>query len=239
MAPDLADFPRPSVAVDLALLSVRPTTDGSGGQLVTLVQQRLEEPRGEVLPGRFIRDRETVVQTVEALLEEKVGISPRSVRPRLLRLFDDPGRDERGWVLSVAHSVALPWDEVSEATGTWRAVDEQGGLRTTRLLFDHAAILCEAVADLRARYEVEPDPDRILPSPFTLRELRLLHQAVAGERLRKDTFNRRMRLLLAEAEPSGDQPRVGRPAQFYAHQEREGRGVAPLAEAPWRLPREE
>jgi len=232
----LTDFPRPNVAVDLAVLTVRPTTDTSGGQLVTLVQQRTESPAGEVLPGRFIRERETIQQTVEALLGEKLGISPRAVTPRLLRVFDDPERDERGWVLSISHSVARPWEQVSEATGTWRAVDHHGDLTRTNLLFDHAEILRDAVADIRRRYEVEPDPGRILPGPFTLRDLRLLHQAVSGERLRKDTFNRRMSPQLEETEPSGHMPRVGRPAQFYVHPEHV---VSPVTEALWRLPREE
>jgi hypothetical protein len=46
---------------------------------------------------------------------------------------------------------------------------------------------------MRARYESAPDPDGLLPAPFTLAQLRHVHEAVLGDKLRKDTFNRRMR----------------------------------------------
>lgn len=44
----------------------------------------------------------------------------------------------------------------------------------------------------RRRYARRPDPSRLLSEPFSLRELRLLHEAVLGEPLVKDTFRRRM-----------------------------------------------
>ncbi|UUZ45923.1 hypothetical protein LP422_08600 [Janibacter limosus] len=44
-----------------------------------------------MLPGRFLRERRTVVDTVQEVFEQKVGVSPSEVTPpRLLRLFDAP-----------------------------------------------------------------------------------------------------------------------------------------------------
>jgi len=62
------------------------------------------------------------------------------------------------------------------------------------LLFDHALIVEEAVAALRDRYAVlgrfvgvEADPDGFLGEErFTLHQLRLVHEAVLGERMHKD-----------------------------------------------------
>jgi hypothetical protein len=41
-----------------------------------------------------------------------------------------------------------------------------------------------------------PDPDRLLSASFTLRELRLVQEAVAGRPLQKDTFRRRTEIGL-------------------------------------------
>ena len=49
-----------------------------------------------------------------------------------------------------------------------------------RLAYDHDKIIELAVADVRAHYRATPDPDRLLGETFTLRDLRLIHEAVAG-----------------------------------------------------------
>lgn len=255
---ELSEFPRPNVAVDLAVLSVRPSEQGAA--LVTLVQQRFERPHGDVLPGRFIREGDTIADTVSAILRDKLGIHVRpQPTPRLLRVFDQPRRDERGWTISIGHSLALPWHDAMTAEGDWRPVTSRGAARGTKLLFDHPAILAEAVADTRSRYEIDPDPDRLLVGEFTMLDLRMLHEAVLGAALRKDTFNRRMRDLLAETGGSstslslsstsdfmvmGDVPspgsvtsgnlRRGRPARLYRHPRRSASN-----ERLWALPRED
>jgi len=72
------------------------------------------------------------------------------------------------------------------------------------LLLDHALIVEEAVAALRDRYAVrgrfvgvQADPDGFLGEErFTLHQLRLVHEAVLGERMHKDNFNRRVKDLV-------------------------------------------
>ena len=52
------------------------------------------------------------------------------------------------------------------------------------------------LADLRARYrdlEARPDPANLWPDNyFTVRQLRMMYQAITGEEYQKDTFRRRM-----------------------------------------------
>ena len=68
----------------------------------------------------------------------------------------------------------------------------------------------------QVRYGRRPGPSRLLPEPFTLRELRLLHEPVLGIRLRNDTFRRAMADgLVEDAERSSGTP--GRPAAKYRH----------------------
>lgn len=223
---DLESYPRPGVAVDLALLTVTATTD-SHPELRVLVQDRTD-PDGRALPGGFLRERWTVARTVDDVLRRKVGIEPpASAKPRLLRLFDDPDRDERSWVISVASSLSLREGELLDATGDLVAVGARGRLKRERpLLFDHDKIVEAAVRSLRERYEFRhryddhgPDPDGFLPEPFTLHQLRKVHEAVIGTELHKDNFNRRMKPFLKPV-MRGGRPVLssntrGRPATLY------------------------
>ena len=49
-----------------------------------------------------------------------------------------------------------------------------------RLPYDHADIVTAAKKELRRRYADRPDPERLLGSRFTIRELHEVHEAIAG-----------------------------------------------------------
>lgn len=211
------DYPRPSVAVDAAVLTVPP---GAETLHVLLVRREGSHRKGAwALPGTFLHPGETLAGAVLRALREKAGVE--GLAPRQLHVFDAPGRDSRGWVVSVAHSDVVAWPRIAVA------VESQPGVRAMpvdevpRLPFDHQQILDLAVADVRARYAEAPDPDRLLKPPFTLLTLRRLHEAVAGEPLYKDTFRRHMQPLLKET-GRHQEGVVGKPAQLYRH--RPGRG---------------
>src|ERR1700719_2017580 len=98
----LADYPRPSVAVDAALLTVVPGEDC----LAVLQVHRAAGPDGAPppgwgLPGTSLHEGELLLDAVQRCLREKAGVE--GTRPRQLHVFDKPNRDDRGWVLSVAH----------------------------------------------------------------------------------------------------------------------------------------
>jgi 8-oxo-dGTP diphosphatase len=229
---DLEKFPRPGVTVDLAILTVCGATDTSSGPtgLHLLVQDR-SDPLGRALPGGFIRERWTVARTVDDVLRRKVGIEPSTaVHPRLLRVFDDPARDDRTWAISMAHSVSMYESDLAHAIGDLVPVTPAGGLAVEgTLLFDHVEIVAVAVETLRERYEFRyryvdtyPDPDGFLPEPFTLHQLRKVHEAVVGAELHKDNFNRRMKPYLEPVTHNGkpvlSESLRGRPAALYRRQ---------------------
>lgn len=225
--PDLDRFPRPGVTVDLAVLTV---TDAYGDdpRLRLLVQDR-SAPAGIALPGGFMRERWTVARTTADVLERKVGITlPEGVRPRLLRVFDDPDRDDRTWALSVAHALCLPERALAGARGELVPIAPDGSPEVDGpLLFDHATIVADAVAGLRERYEIRrrfvdarPDPDGFLDAEFTMLQLRRVHEAVVGDELHKDNFTRRMSPFVEPV--TGDDGEVvlstaqrGRPARVF------------------------
>ena len=225
---DLVRYPRPSVAVDLAILTVvRQSGLDELGSLAVLVQEPGPEVQGRALPGRFLREGQTVAQAVADVLRVKAGLKDVRPVPRLLRVFDDPGRDPRGWTLSLAHSLVLPRERLEGARGNLIKVTPAGELEGGEtLLFDHDLIVTEATAAMRERYEHSPDPDGLLERPFTIAELRGVHEAVIGERLLKDTFRRRMEPQLQPQTDEDGHPVLrsdgGRPAQVYVRpQERE------------------
>jgi hypothetical protein len=83
-----------------------------------------------------------------------------------------------------------------------------------RLPYDHVDIIARAVDHIRSRYADRPDPDRLLGDEFTLRELRLAHESVAGRPLQRDTFRRTMepQLMATGTMTVGTR---GRPAEVF------------------------
>jgi 8-oxo-dGTP diphosphatase len=208
----MADFDKyrgPNVAVDVAVLTC--TADG----LAVLIQNRTKNPRGKVLPGRFLREGETVsdglraalwkagieVGPIDAALDRAVAESDSTnpTKAHLVGVFDKPGRDRRStWSMSLAHYLVLPFDRLNKVKGELVSVGLDGSVEP-ELLFDHDAIVSKAARDLRAQYESTPDPENLWDgNEITLPELQAIHQAVLGERVRTDTFRRRMEALLKE-----------------------------------------
>jgi 8-oxo-dGTP diphosphatase len=193
------------VAVDTALL----TLDAAGADLLVL-QVRRNDDTGWALPGTFLHPGERLADAVDRSLREKAGV--RGLRPRQLHVFDDPERDERGWVLSVAHLAVVRSGRLDarRADRTRLASTSRPG----RLPHDHAGIIALAVEDMRRRYALGPDPDGLLARGFTLRDLRRAHEAVAGEPLQRDRFRRAMEPALT---PTGEVATGvrGRPAELF------------------------
>src|SRR5699024_3564983 len=238
----LTQFPRPSVAVDTAVLCPVP---GRGLHVL------LTHPGDGVwqLPGSILRPQERLAEAVARCLREKARLVDRA--PVQLHVFDQPDRDDRGWVISVAHrdvlsagdvglaptgrdggpesGTAEPGDDPAEAgDGFAEAVATDSDHADApvhrrklvpvhdvdELSSEHQEIVRVAVHRLRALHERTPDPFGLLESEFSLRQLRELHEIVAGESLQADTFRRTMLPLLDPTGQAVSQGR-GRPAQTF------------------------
>lgn len=215
----LGDYPQPSVAVDTAVLTLAPRTNSSRAapphRLSVLLVRRPEgvtEPEW-ALPGTFLHQGERLPDAVSRSLVQKAGVT--TSRPAQLAVFDDPHRDERGWVLSVAHLAVIPYADLA---GALEAQPDTVRLapvsRPGPLPYDHATIVREATKELRRRYAERPDPERFLGPLFTIRELRAIHEAIAGATLQKDTFRRAMEPHLRGTGTLATGT-VGRPSQRF------------------------
>ncbi|WP_166972684.1 NUDIX hydrolase [Brevibacterium atlanticum] len=218
----LTQFPRPSVAVDTAVLCPVP---GRGLHVL------LTHPGDGVwqLPGSILRPQERLAEAVARCLREKARLVDRA--PVQLHVFDQPDRDDRGWVISVAHldvlapsDIGRTDDDSTPAEAAARDSDHADSPIHRRRLVpvqevhelsaEHQEIVRVAVHRLRALHERTPDPFGLLESEFSLRQLRELHEIVAGESLQADTFRRTMLPLLDPTGQAVSQGR-GRPAQTF------------------------
>jgi 8-oxo-dGTP diphosphatase len=110
-----------------------------------LLIQRVNPPFAGnwALPGGFVEENETVVEAAPRELMEETGLQVGPLE--LLGVYDTPGRDPRGWTVSVVYIARIPTrvevrggDDASEAC--WFAVEE-----FPELAFDHAVILADAL----------------------------------------------------------------------------------------------
>ncbi len=221
---ELENWPRPSVAVDVALLTVVPGE--SPGRLSVLLHRRAVgygEGRWS-LPGTFVHEGERLAQSALRALKDKVRV--QGERPEQLGVFDDPGRDDRGWVLSVAHVDLIPYARLEPAlTDACALAAVEGEIPAAvvdghagGLLFDHDEIVAKAVGWARDAYEQKPDPLGLLGEEFTLYELQRLHEAVLGGVLPKDRWRRSMESPergLLESTGGYQRGSVGAPARLF------------------------
>lgn len=215
----LADYPRPSVAVDTAVLTLVPRIKPARGapphRLSVLLVRRAAGAGGPewALPGTFLHQGERLVDAVTRSLAEKAGVT--GGRPAQLAVFDEPGRDERGWVISVAHLAVIPHAVLADAVAADPdSVRLAPVSRPGPMPYDHKAIVTAAVRELRRRYADRPDPEHLLGARFTIRELRDIHEAIAGATLQKDTFRRAMESHL-QGTGTLSSGAVGRPSQRF------------------------
>jgi 8-oxo-dGTP diphosphatase len=225
---DPAAYERPSVTVDLVLLSVR------DGALHALLMRRTQPPaEGRwALPGGFVRIDESLDEAARRVLHEKAHIASAFLEQ--LYTFGAVERDPRMRIITVAYYALLPAarfakaleqsDELALAKVVTAWKGETGGRAEALaadgarlgLAFDHADILGLAVKRLRGKLDYSQVGFELLPPQFTLRALQDVHEAILGVRFNKPAFRRRM-LDKGVLEPTGlrEQGVTFRPAELY------------------------
>jgi 8-oxo-dGTP diphosphatase len=141
---------KPSVTVDIVVLAPPALAREAAGRFRVLLIQRKKPPfEGEwALPGGFVEPGETLEAAARRELWEETGLQP--VRLEQLQAFGQPGRDPRGWVISIAYLALLDAEEAA----AWqpRAASDAGDVAWFELqdppplAFDHAHILSYAQA---------------------------------------------------------------------------------------------
>lgn len=196
--------------VDVVLLTLRHEA------LHVVLLQREQEPFKGVLalPGGYLHvdEDQGAEQAAARVLLAKTGI--RSPYLEQLATFSGPGRDPRGWSLSVAHYALVP-PTVLPAGDQGVQVLPVG--RLPSLPFDHRHIIDVAVARVRTKSQYSSLPVYLCGSSFTLPQLQAVYEAVLGEPINKVSFRRKMDELgmLEAIDGELESGRANRPAQMY------------------------
>jgi len=181
------DYPRPALTVDCVVFGLE------GEDLKVLLIQRGNEPFAGcwAMPGGFVDEGEAPERAARRELCEETGLS--DIFLEQLYTFGEPGRDPRGWTVSVAYyALVNRADHQARAADDARKVDWFPVRKPPPLAFDHDKILDVACQRLRGKVCYQPIGFELLPRNFTLSELQRLYETVLGKRLDKRNFRRRV-----------------------------------------------
>jgi 8-oxo-dGTP diphosphatase len=139
-------YPRPMLTADVVVLA------GAAEDARILLIQRGNPPFAGswALPGGFVEEGEQVAEAAPRELAEETGMRLDSGALELLGVYDTPGRDPRGWTVSVVYIARVPGESTvagadDAGDARWFSVEE-----LPELAFDHALIVADARAFVAA-----------------------------------------------------------------------------------------
>jgi 8-oxo-dGTP diphosphatase len=212
------EYERPGLTVDCVIFGLDLETE----TLKVMLIERDVEPFAGVwaVPGGFVRSNETLLEAATRELEEETGIT--DVFLEQLYTFGNPGRDPRGWVVSVAYYALVSPDKhqlhatTDARDAQWFAVNALPGLA-----FDHAEILQTALERIRGKLTYAPIGFELLPQKFTIKQLQKLYEIVLDRKL--DNRNFRKKIFAMDVLRELDEVQKGvahRAARLYRFDER-------------------
>jgi len=196
--------------VDVVLLTLRQD------KLHVVLLKRDREPFKGVmaLPGGYVHvdEDQGAWDAAARVLKDKTGITSPYLEQ--LATFSGPGRDPRGWSVSIAYCALVP-SEVLPADDD--GIHVMPVARLPSLPFDHRSIVDLAVERVRAKSQYSSLPVYLCGESFTLPQLQAVYESVLGEPINKVSFRRKVDELgmLEPIEGEMESGRANRPAQLY------------------------
>jgi 8-oxo-dGTP diphosphatase len=187
-----------------------------GNQLkILLVQRALEPEIGQwSLMGGFLKDNETIQQAAERVLLTRTGLS--NVYLEELSTFSDPARDPVERTVSVAFFALIDINKYKKQItddfhAEWFDINKH-----PKLIFDHKQMVEKAKARLRYKAAFHPILFELLPSKFTLPQLKSLYEEVYDIEMDNRNFSRKiLSMNLLEKLNEKDKGNSKRGAWYY------------------------
>ncbi|AYW48020.1 NUDIX hydrolase [Tetragenococcus osmophilus] len=231
-------YQNPSVTVDMVLLCYNKSTD----QIKVLLIQRRGNPyrNSWALPGGFITASESTGDSVIRETKEETGVTISAKNIEQLHTFSTPGRDPRGWVITVSYlafigeAILSAGDNANQAR--WFTLERkdnqlyltsgeieiildlqtQKSLGKDDLAFDHNQIIIKAFNRIANKMAHEPQVLQVLGETFTITEARKVFAKFLGVDYRSIDHSNFKKSLLDFLEEVGERPAgVGRPSKLY------------------------
>lgn len=208
---DAAQYEKPSVAVDLVLLTIL------DGKLQVLLTQREEHPfQGCLaLPGAFVGMEETLDVAAQRALFQKTGL--HDIYLEQLYTWGDVQRDPRMRIISVSYYALVPgssirFGEISENT-VFLPVEELSEVQQG-IAFDHERIIAYGRERIRSKVNWSDIAFSLVPEEFTLPQLQRVYEILLGQPLYKANFRKKIAEKIAETDKmtTGD---AHRPSRIY------------------------
>lgn len=184
---DLPTYDKPSVTVDSVMFRYhfnRPQ--------IMLIKRKAHPFKDKyALPGGFMDKSESALEAMIREVKEETNIDVNSDYVEQLETITTPGRDPRDWIITVAHLVYLPFDQLDNlkagddaAEAVWADVYMEDGLHILidgqplekdDFAFDHWSIIISAMNRVAGRLDYNPTILQIMPTENTLTNYRLLY----------------------------------------------------------------
>ena len=165
-------FPTHHVAVDCIIFGYEKE------KLKLLLSHRRYKPeQGKwSLLGGWVQEDETVESAAERVLMQYTGL--KDIYLEQVHVFSNPLRDPGGRVISVVFFALIRIDKhdkqlVTEHGAKWWALN-----KIPSLIFDHEQMVAYAHERLKLKASYELIGEKLLPSKFTVLQLRTLYEAI-------------------------------------------------------------
>ncbi len=152
-------YPKPSLTADILIF--KKNTEDNTTELLLIRRKGHPFIGCWALPGGFAERGETIGETAKRELEEETGV--KGLTMELVGVYSKPGRDPRGWTVSVAYMAVVNDRDIkakagddAEDIGWGKLVIKKDTLKITingrsinsKLAFDHYEIISDAVKKL-------------------------------------------------------------------------------------------
>ncbi|PAD39727.1 NUDIX domain-containing protein [Terribacillus sp. 7520-G] len=151
------------------------------------------------LPGGFVAPEETALEAASRELKKETGIE--HIHLAHFGVYDQPGRDPRGWIISNAHYAIVPEHALCDRRASDDAADVElfslEELEWDLLAFDHSAIIRDAVAHISRDLLQTTVAKQFLPEAFTYSELQAVLLTVTDDKAirNEQAFARKIKSL--------------------------------------------
>lgn len=188
MIKEYFSYPKHYVAVDCIIFGF----DGENLKIL-LVQRDFEPQKGDwSLMGGFVDEKESSDEAASRVLHSLTGLE--NIYLEQLNTYTEIDREPTARIMSISYYALINIEKNIHINETYSA--KWFDLKDCPdLIFDHNAMVKDAVLRLRRRATTRPIGFELLPEKFTMKDLQNLYEAIFDEKYDKRNFTSKINAL--------------------------------------------